>query len=527
MASSEFGFGHLSRVLRLESEFKSKGWSSIVVIDHMIPAIKNLYPETNFFELYPNGDFIDENNDLQNFITAVSFEKQPIVVLDDYRLGSHWETGVRKLADKLVVLDDNNNRKHNCDFIVDPKWQGTDTYCRYASLVNEDCKRLLGPEYLLIDPKYANTSLKQKAKNKDEFTVLVNIGGGSDWSAFKEFIEELIEKLKIKKNLTIKILIGPFSKGTDYVTDLAESSDFVVPVGPVDTILDELSKTDFFISAAGGTLFEAMALRIPTVSFTLAPNQNNDPEHLEQLGHFFSVGNILSIDQKKFAELCSVMIDQYDRVQSLTQKTNLVKIDGAGASRVVDIILGELVIDDIKSDSFDTEPLSIEMASRQFQKIGDEGINLYRRSRNIQSNLKNMTDTKPVSELDHYLWWFKKNQRSSFLSTKNNKPEIIFWHQIAIKDFKEYLIGGWFACQSETTGSAAVFALKEQLTYTDAQHPGLEWVAVIHKSNKFVFKLNQMFGFAEAQIGTEFYSAARTFFPQADPYNFHFLYRKK
>ena len=153
VASSEFGFGHLSRVLRLESEFKSKGWSSIVVIDHMIPAIKNLYPETNFFELYPNGNFIDENNDLKKFITAVSFEKQPIVVLDDYRLGSLWETGVRKLADKLVVLDDNNNRKHNCDFIVDPKWQGTDTYSRYASLVNEDCKRLLGPEYLLLDPK--------------------------------------------------------------------------------------------------------------------------------------------------------------------------------------------------------------------------------------------------------------------------------------------------------------------------------------------------------------------------------------
>ena len=138
-----------------------------------------------------------------------------------------------------------------------------------------------------------------------------------------------------------------------------------------------------------------------------------------------------------------------------------------------------------------------------------------------------MTDTKPVSELDHYLWWFKKNKRSSFLSTKNNKPEIIFWHQIVIKDSKEYLIGGWFACQSETTGSGAVFALKEQLAYTDAQHPGLEWVAVIHKSNKFVFKLNQMFGFVEAQTGTEFYSAARTFFPKADPHNFHFLYRKK
>ena len=524
VANSVLGFGHLARTLRLEAEFRSRGLNCAVAVDHVTDVIRNLYSDVDFVELYADGKFSNEALDFEIFCTVFNPEPQTVVVLDDYRLGMHWENCIRPKINKLVVLDDNNNRKHNCDFLIDTKWQGEATYDRYDGLVNLDCIKLLGPKYLLLDPEYSSARPGQRIKNSAEFNILVNIGGGGDWVEFKDLLEGLIEQFITVDNISIKVLQGPFSKGREYVTSLAQNYDFVVPVGPFDSLATELSNTDLVISAAGGTLFEAMVLKVPTVSFSMTSNQENNPEYLEQLGHFFSLGDIKSVEQKKLAELCGTLVADYERVRKLTQQPCLVEIDAAGASRVVDNILGKLPKSSANSQQIgDCTPS--KKRGRQIQKICDAHINLYRRSRNIPSNLNKMTQTKPVSELDHYLWWFKENQRTSFVSTKDDHPEIIFWHQVVELKSQEYLIGGWFACQIDTTGSAAVFALKEQLAYTDFRHPGLRWVAVIHKSNKFVFKLNQMFGFVEAQIDSECYSAAQTFFPKANPNDFHFVYR--
>ena len=524
VANNALGFGHLARTLQLEAEFRSRRLNCVVVVDQVTDVIRNLYPDITFIELYADNKFLNEADDLDMFCTYFNPEPETIVVLDDYRLGSHWEGCIRPKIKKLVVLDDNNNRKHNCDFLIDTKWQGEATNDRYDGLLNPDCIKLLGPKYLLLNSQYGDARLRQKKKKATEFSVLVNIGGGGNWVEFKDLMEGLVEEFSTKNNITVKVLQGPFCKGKEYITSLAQKYGFVVPVGPFDSLATELSNTNLVVSAAGGTLFEAMALKVPTISFSMTSNQENNPEHLEQLGHFFSLGDIKYVDQTKLAELCGTMIAQYERVQRLTQQPRLIEIDGAGASRVVDLILGEISESSTNCQTKRRSPSS-KKQGRQIQKIGDEQINFYRRSRNIQSNLKKMTQTKPVSALDHYLWWFKENQRTSFVSKKDGSPEIIFWHQLVELKSQKYLVGGWFACDENITGSAAVFALKEQLTYTDEKYPGIPWVAVIHRSNKFVWSLNQMFGFREAQAGEPFYVAAQTFFSKANHKEFHFVCR--
>lgn len=525
MADSRFGYGHLARSLRLEAYFRNSGHRCIVVVDNLIPSLCNFHCVTNFLELYPSGSFSEEVDDSKIFLKSFNKISDAIVILDDYRLGSLWERVVRPHAGSLVVLDDTNIRDHYCDFLIDAKWQGSETATRYDDKLNSDCKRLLGPKYLMIDPCFADARLSIKSKKNNRLNVLINIGGGGDWNDFKAFVETLIFSAKSKNLVYLRLLSGPLSKGQEYIESLTKKYNFIFSVGPLDNLVTELSQTDLFITAAGGSLFEALALHIPTVSFELSANQENNSSHLEELGHYFSIGKLQHSHQEQFAKLCNIMFDQFERIKTVANLPRQIEIDGAGVERVANAVLTGFAEPEEYPTCHELESESHPETVRYVQKVDDTHINLYRRSRNLATNLSNMTDTTEVSALDHYIWWFSKNQRCSYIVKKGELEEIIFWHHLVQIKVGKFLVGGWFSCFRKASGSAAIFALTAQLKITDKLHPGVPWVAVINKNNKFVLKMNQMFGFKEAQINSVFFDAARESFPRADPDKFCFVYR--
>ena len=134
-------------------------------------------------------------------------------------------------------------------------------------------------------------------------------------------------------------------------------------------------------------------------------------------------------------------------------------------------------------------------------------------ARNLDQNLKNMTETERVSKLDHYIWWFSANKRSSYIVRNNGRPEIIFWHQVRSVNRQQYLIGGWFVCTANVSGASAFFALNAQLKMTDAAYPRVPWVAVIHKTNKFVKQLNIRHQFRNVSDVDSWSSVAQALFP--------------
>ena len=101
-----------------------------------------------------------------------------------------------------------------------------------------------------------------------------------------------------------------------------------------DGLFNEISATDLYIGASGGTLFESLAMDIPCLTFLISENQQNNNENFEDLGHFFHLNKIDESDFEKFAILVFELLSQYDKFKKLHKNHTPLKIDGKGVYRV-------------------------------------------------------------------------------------------------------------------------------------------------------------------------------------------------
>ena len=159
------------------------------------------------------------------------------------------------------------------------------------------------------------------------------------------------------------------------------------------------------------------------------------------------------------------------------------------------------------------------------EAIDDSYINKYLDARNIQSNLKNMTETKKITSLNHYIWWLK-NERSSFVLKKGDDLMLYIWHQLRVVDDVTVLVGGWFSCVEHCAAVDVIYALNWQLEHTGKYYPSIPWVAIIKKTNRFVKLLNKRFGFELINKDNELFDITSECFPNVTTREFDYFCRK-
>src|ERR1700748_3553478 len=121
-ASVTIGGGHVRRCIALADALADSGWSIGFVCS---AAAGNVVPELRR-RAYP----ITEPADFKS-------ERCALLAVDDYRLDAAFETPCRRWAERILVIDDLANRRHDCDFLTDqsPARRAED----YASIVPPDC----------------------------------------------------------------------------------------------------------------------------------------------------------------------------------------------------------------------------------------------------------------------------------------------------------------------------------------------------------------------------------------------------
>lgn len=526
--SAYVGLGHIARCCRLGKFLRENGFAVTVWLDKVDMHVRKHFPTIEFKELYGSADFIDEADDRVKFDQQIKDDPPNLIVVDDYRISFEWESFFRRKGIQVIVIDDNNERRHDCTLLVDARWTGISTYKRYDSLVPLDCKKLLGPDFLLMDPIYSRKDGGARlVREGSPKRVLLNLGGGADWKKFEIFLSNLAELLEKDAGVIVQPIIGPLAKGENVLLELQKKFHFVQPVIRPKTLFYHLIEADLFITTSGGALFEALCLRVPSLSFEISENQQNDYDSLFDLGHYFALGRLTESEFTDFASLCYLMIRHLSRLKKIYDLPAKITIDGGGVERVGKILLN-ITPQKKNKEQRPVQSIKTEVQNNSIyraEKIDDRWINRYRQSRNLSINLEKMTQTKKVGDLEHYLWWFSENKRTSYILYQHEKPVIIFWHQIIRNDRVDCLFGGWFVYDNEVSGSAAYAVLKLQLQITDKEYPGIPWVAVINKQNKFVQTLNKRFGFHEINDDSLFFGIAQAAFPKAGKDDFVFYAR--
>lgn len=523
-AGQNTGLGHVVRCAHLARELTQNGATCLFVLDYIEDGIAPFVSDLNVRTLYDKPqDQLDPHIDSRRF-DAIAKEHNPDwVVVDDYRLAEEWETPLRESGCKVCVIDD-LLRPHQCDLLIDPKWRGDDTQSRYDALTPPTALKLLGPDYAMLSTHFKNEPPQQNPDTP--FTIMIGLGGGGDLSQCERIIDGLLtHQTDFGRAVHLSPVLGPLSTDTASFVQRYETNASVTPIVGETELYPHLCQTDFYIGAAGGVLYQLMALNIPALTFPLSESQHTDLRQLEDIGHFFHLEKWSETDIEKLPNFIRTVIDHYPRVQQMC-RTAKVAVDGFGAHRIAQALLG---LDRNQPRTTPHSPPHFEedtelTAHHRIRSVCDQDINHYLISRNLDANCQNMISPDRISFIDHYSWWFNA-KRASFLLTKDGTPSLYIWHEVKRYKDQDYLIGGWFVCGELAGFQDVMLALNWQLEHCDGHAPGIPWIAVIHRQNNYVRLLNKYLGFLDVEPDTPYGDAISEIFNGAAVNDFYFVSR--
>ena len=348
-ASVRIGIGHLIRCQTLAETLRGRG-VEVRFICREYPGNLNTQLHKNGFQvtvLAARGlkdlstvddysvDFgVTQSEDAEQTVDALNGERPDWLVVDHYGLDIEWEQSLRLHANKIMVIDDLANRKHDCDVLLDQNFSLLGK-ARYIDLVPNSCLQLFGSCYALLRPEYLAYRKTMPFRNGQVNRVLIFFGG-SDLQNMTGMALEALSHPNMK-HLEVDVVVGVNNPNKKALEEQARVRMKTKIYGPRIHLADLMSSADLAIGAGGTTSWERMCLGLPTVVVSLANNQRPASEALAQAQLIIYAGNFDEIKVEHLVGLLQDLILRDARVAELAM-LNQLTVDGMGALRLAEIM---------------------------------------------------------------------------------------------------------------------------------------------------------------------------------------------
>jgi UDP-2,4-diacetamido-2,4,6-trideoxy-beta-L-altropyranose hydrolase len=298
-ASRQIGAGHLMRCLTLAEGLRSNGaqvefvtrqherhWLTLIAerdfAIHALPApAASELPADGLAHAAWLGAAVDEDAAQTMAALKQSNEDVEWLIVDHYGVDAHWERSLRSAARRIMVIDDLADRAHDCDILLDQNLVA-DMGTRYRGLVPQKCALLLGPDYALLQPAYAQ--LRDSVSPREGFVrrILTFFGGG-DLANLTE--KALFAFLNLERpDIRLDVVVGRSHPSAASIARLAASHPNVTLHSGLPSLAPLMAQADLAIGAGGATSWERLCLKVPTIMITTADNQLPTARELQRLG---------------------------------------------------------------------------------------------------------------------------------------------------------------------------------------------------------------------------------------------------
>jgi len=290
-ATARIGTGHLMRCLTLADELAKRGAEIEFICRKMAKDLAEKILSRNH-KLYilpatesknesycPHYYWLEAHWQEDAAQTLLKVQGADWLIIDHYALDEKWESILHPHLDKMFVIDDLADRKHNCDLLLDQNYY-INAEKRYSELVDEKCELLLTPKYALLREEFAFARAKlDRIYNKFPNRVLIFFGGvdanndtGKALEALKDFEGEVV------------IVAGVVNTNYAALKKLCTSKKNFRLFKNVDNMAELMSKADVAIGGGGATSWERATLGLPTLAWPIADNQVKILKDLEKFG---------------------------------------------------------------------------------------------------------------------------------------------------------------------------------------------------------------------------------------------------
>jgi len=353
-ASLEIGIGHVMRCLTLADALSEKGEEvEFICRNHegnLIPYIRSKKYRVHVLDTLAiinpvshkaanevvdqlfHADWLgaSQDNDANECKHILQNINPYWLVVDHYAIDKTWQLKLTGTYEKLMVIDDLADRHHICDLLLDQ------TYGRitdeYLELVPNHCNLLLGSEYALLRPEFAEwREFSLKRRMQPEFKKLLITMGGVDPDNMTGLVLDALKICDLPKDLKITVVMGETAPHVKAVTALAESMPYQTKVNVnVEDMAEVMANTDLAIGAAGSTTWERCCLGLPTITVILAENQKK----IGQVLFSNKISQVIDIGQFR-TSLCEQIINISENELVYYSKNSADIVNGQGVSKTI------------------------------------------------------------------------------------------------------------------------------------------------------------------------------------------------
>ncbi|EPZ50587.1 hypothetical protein M902_1493 [Bacteriovorax sp. BAL6_X] len=277
------GLGHISRCVSLYHMMKDHFNISFIVndIDFSINSFNELkYCNIDSFTSFQSPDFI--------------IDPQSIYVLDGYDFTLEFQKKLKENCEKLIMIDDLNDRDINCDAIINYNLNGPNEIYK----IKEQYK---GIKYALLRPIFLN-NIKKKSNNYSlNFkNALITLGGGIKYNGIVKIVKVLHEL-----NIKISVIINPLHPEYRQLKEM--NVELYWNLNEVE-IYNIFKNKDFVISAPSVTSFELLSMLKPFFVIQTADNQEKNFKELINQKLAFNLGHINDLCTSKLKKTISTAL---------------------------------------------------------------------------------------------------------------------------------------------------------------------------------------------------------------------------
>ena len=287
-ACLKMGTGHVMRCLTLAQVLKENGADAEFICrrhkGNLIDKIRSngfivhelgLFEETEVDTSLAHSHWLGatQRQDADDCVDILKTEKLDWLIVDHYALDEQWQKRLKPYYEKLMVIDDLADRKHQCDILLDQTFgrQQED----YLAFTTKGCELLLGSQYALLRPEFAKwRSYSIERRSHSEFKQLLINMGGVDVNNVTENVLDELKLCNLPNDMNITVVMGGSAPHLESVKSKAITLPYKTEVKvDVGNMAEVMANSDIAIGAAGATTWERCCLGLPTIQFVIAKNQ--------------------------------------------------------------------------------------------------------------------------------------------------------------------------------------------------------------------------------------------------------------
>lgn len=233
-----------------------------------------------------------------------------LLIIDHYAIDRKWESRLRSYTKRIMVIDDLANREHDTDILLDQNYvENMET--RYDRLVPPICKKLLGPQYVLLRPEFYQARANLRERDGTVRRILIFFGGSDPTNETAKAIRA-VAKLNCT-DLEVDVVVGASNPHKEEIKKLCFNYSYNY-LHQVNNMAELMAKADLAIGAGGATTWERCFLGLPSICIIIADNQEEIIKALDHKEAIINMGRKEQSDSNKLYNALQELINDKEKL---------------------------------------------------------------------------------------------------------------------------------------------------------------------------------------------------------------------